>query len=264
MSEVWAACLKPFTCWRLFRVTYMYQIYRLQVLLTRSNTSHARPTSFPARHAKPPSRHLPCIHRHVQITKMLLPTYATSPQTPTPSSAYLTTLDTPTTTLTQQEPFTSREALAKLTLRTATSIQTSRRRNYQLSNVAMANIPTTFVTVTTILPAVATQWVTVPATAFASATDSMAATTKHVSEAQGGQPAGIGVPDQGDWPPLLTVFLLCWVAVAWAVAVVLYFATFTEKMVWLDGVVGRLRGRGHRDRYMRNKNGLRDGLLTGI
>lgn len=60
---------------------------------------------------------------------------------------------------------------------------------------------------------------------------------------------GEGIPD---WPPLLIIFLLCWVTVAWAVALVLYLATFPEKVACLDRLLARLRGRmrGHEERYV--------------
>jgi hypothetical protein len=139
---------------------------------------------------------------------------------------------------------------------------TRRHSIYKPPNVLRNNIPTTFVTVTTTLPAVTTQWVTVPAMSSAVAVaDGLAATTmtQDVSKAQLGQPAE---GDVTDWPPLLTIFLLCWVIVAWAVAIVLFFATFPEKVGWLDGVVVRLRGgrryrnkHRDRDRYVKTKDG---------
>lgn len=64
---------------------------------------------------------------------------------------------------------------------------------------------------------------------------------------------GEGVPD---WPPLLVVFLLCWVLFAWTVAGVLYLASFPEKVAWLDQVLGRCRGRrgDHGKRYVTIEN----------
>jgi hypothetical protein len=60
---------------------------------------------------------------------------------------------------------------------------------------------------------------------------------------------GEGVPD---WPPLLIIFLLCWVVMAWVVAAVLYLATFPERVGWLDGMLRRLRrGTGNGERYVR-------------
>lgn len=110
----------------------------------------------------------------------------------------------------------------------------------------MDDIPTTLVTVTT--TAHATRWVTLPAKAAptATATDSLlvsATATQHDARTMAAELAdvGEGVPD---WPPLLIIFLLCWVVIAWAVAGVLYLATFPERVGWLDGMVGGLRRRG--------------------
>lgn len=84
----------------------------------------------------------------------------------------------------------------------------------------MDDIPTTLVTVTT--TAHATRWVTLPAKAAptATATDSLlvsATATQHDARTTAVELAdvGEGVPD---WPPLLIIFLLCWVVMAWVVA----------------------------------------------
>lgn len=123
----------------------------------------------------------------------------------------------------------------------------------------MDDIPTTLVTVTT--TAHATRWITLPAKATATATAAKSLTTAatatathHATTTPAAELAdlGEGIPD---WPPLLIIFLLCWVTVAWAVALVLYFATFPEQVAWLDGVVGRLRvGSSHEDRYVSTVN----------
>ena len=122
----------------------------------------------------------------------------------------------------------------------------------------MDDIPTTLVTVTT--TAHTTRWVTLPApsVATAPAVNSLLASTtatQHAAETRTAELAevGEGIPD---WPPLLIIFLLCWVTVAWTVALVLYLATFPEKVAWLDRVLARLRGREgrHEERYVRNLN----------
>lgn len=82
--------------------------------------------------------------------------------------------------------------------------------------------------------------------------------TQHAAETRTAELAevGEGIPD---WPPLLIFFLLCWVTVAWTVALVLYLATFPEKVAWLDRMLARLTGREgrHEERYVRDLNDSR-------
>jgi hypothetical protein len=71
-----------------------------------------------------------------------------------------------------------------------------------------------------------------------------------------------------DWPPILAIFLFSWLVMAWIVAVVLFLASFPEKVAWLDGWIERLRGGGRRDRYVKRMMtvleayGGFDGLIT--
>ena len=111
----------------------------------------------------------------------------------------------------------------------------------------MDDVPTTLVTVTS-----ATHGAANATDTAAPATRNMATTTHNAAGTQIGQPL-LGPAEQGvpDWPPTLIIFLLFWVGVAWAVAIVLYFVTFPEKVAWLDRqlekwIVGR-----HRHRYVR-------------
>jgi hypothetical protein len=178
---------------------------------------------------------------------MHLPTHATSPQAPTPTSlSQYHTTPGPSPTLTEQE---RPNPLGIITPPTtgAADVPTSRRIVWQTPNVVMDDIPTTLVTVTT--TAHATRWVTLPIKSTA-ATDTndlitSATGTQHAAVTSGAElpEVGEGIPD---WPPLLIVFLLCWVTVAWAVALVLYLATFPEKVAWLDRMLARLRGRAGR------------------
>lgn len=104
--------------------------------------------------------------------------------------------------------------------------------------------PTTLVTVVVTTTAHATHWITLSATSTSTTAAQRAAETPAAELAEVGE----GVPD---WPPLLIIFLLCWVTVAWTVALVLYLATFPEKAAWLDEVLGRWRRGGHGHRYVR-------------
>jgi hypothetical protein len=91
----------------------------------------------------------------------------------------------------------------------------------------MDDIPTTLVTVTT------------------------ATATQHTRETSAGRPLleqpEVDVPD---WPPLLIIFLLCWTLMAWVVALVLYLATFPEKVACLDTMLRKWGMGGHGDRYV--------------
>jgi hypothetical protein len=124
----------------------------------------------------------------------------------------------------------------------------------------MDDIPTTLVTVTT--TAHATRWITLPATSATTAANALlisASTTaaQHAAKTTAAElvDVGEGVPD---WPPLLIVFLLCWIVMAWVVAAVLYLATFPERVAWLDEMLGRLRrrGTGNEERYVRIETDL--------
>lgn len=42
-----------------------------------------------------------------------------------------------------------------------------------------------------------------------------------------------------DWPPVLTFFLLAWLVMAWSAAIILYLATFPEKVAWFDRAMSR-------------------------
>jgi hypothetical protein len=54
------------------------------------------------------------------------------------------------------------------------------------------------------------------------------------------------------WPLILAIFLFSWLVMAWIVAVVLFLASFPEKVAWLDWWIERLRGGGgRRDRYVK-------------
>jgi hypothetical protein len=115
----------------------------------------------------------------------------------------------------------------------------------------MDDIPTTLVIVTATAPHCATN----ATDATAPATINMATTTHNAVGTQIGQPL-LGPAEQGvpDWPPTLIIFLLFWVGIAWAVAIVLYFVTFPEKVSCLDRqlekwIVGR-----HKHRYVRVKD----------
>jgi hypothetical protein len=107
----------------------------------------------------------------------------------------------------------------------------------------MDGIPNTFITVTT----------NADATPFTIA--------QHAAEATGTQtgrpllePAEVGLPD---WSPMLTIFLLTWVAMAWILALVIFLATFPEKVAWLDRL---MRGRARKDRheYVRSDEATED------
>jgi hypothetical protein len=189
--------------------------------------------------------------QHLQSAKMQLPTHATLPQAPTSLTQFLTTPDTFPTTTAQEQP----QPLSIFTPSTTdtTNIQTSRRIVWQTPNVVMDDIPTTLVIVTT--TAHATRWVTLPAKSVSTTTNGLLASatvTQHAATTSAAElgDVGEGVPD---WPPLLIIFLLWWVVMAWVVAAVLYLATFPERVEWLDGMLERLERRrvGNGERYVR-------------
>jgi hypothetical protein len=72
-----------------------------------------------------------------------------------------------------------------------------------------------------------------------------------------------------DWPPALVIFLLSWLVMAWVVTVVLYLASFPEKVAWLDRRIERLREWRWRNQYVKQErsseghgHGRFDGLIT--
>lgn len=240
-----AACLKSFTCQNacatfqcdLYNTPCMHPARTCALIHTEDNQIFTSSTE-----------HV----QHLRTANMHLPTYATSPQAPTSLSQYLTTPDTSSTLNGQDQPNPLSIFTPTFTDDTA-NVQTSRRIVWQTPNVVMDDIPTTLVTVTT--TAHATRWITLPAESTATATDSLLASltataTHHAATTPAAKLAdvGEGIPD---WPPLLIIFLLCWLTVAWVVAAVLYLATFPEKIACLDGVVGRWMVRGQGDRYVR-------------
>jgi hypothetical protein len=186
---------------------------------------------------------------------MHLPTHATLPQAPTSLTQFLTTPDAFPTPTGQDHP----NPLSIFTPPTAdtTNPQKSRRIVWQTPNVVMDDIPTTLVTVTT--TAHATRWITLPLTPVSSAAATATAglltldtttATQHAAKTTAAELAdvGEGVPDL---PPLLIIFLLCWVVIAWVIALVLYLATFPERVGWSDGMLGRWRRGDHGKRYVR-------------
>jgi hypothetical protein len=60
-----------------------------------------------------------------------------------------------------------------------------------------------------------------------------------------------------DWPPILAIFLLSWQVMAWVLTVVLFLASFPEKVAWLDRIIERWRGGGRRERYVNKKDHIR-------
>ena len=186
--------------------------------------------------------------QHLQTARIHLPIHANSPQAPTSLGRYLATRD-PSPTLTDQERPNPLSIFTPPTTST-TNVQISRRIVWQTPNVVMDDIPTTLVTVVVTATAHATHWITLSATSTSTAATFLPTSTtatQRAAETPAAELAevGEGVPD---WPPLLIIFLLCWVTVAWAVALVLYLATFPEKVAWLDEVLGRWRRGGHGQR----------------
>lgn len=47
-----------------------------------------------------------------------------------------------------------------------------------------------------------------------------------------------------DWPSVLTFFLLAWLVMAWSAAIILYLATFPEKVAWFDRAMSKWWPRG--------------------
>ena len=188
--------------------------------------------------------------RHLQdrgdASTMHLPTHATSQQAPASLGPYLTTSDPSPTSTEQEHP--NPLSIFNPSMTGAADVQKSRRIVWQTPNVVMDDIPTTLITVTT--TAHATRWVTLPTKSAATVTNGLLASatgTQHAAVTSSAELAdvGEGVPDL---PPLLIIFLLCWVVIAWAVALVLYLATFPEKVAWLDRILRTWRAGGHNDR----------------
>lgn len=196
--------------------------------------------------------------QHMQLANMHLPIHATSPQNPTPfthipavSKSYTTT------TPTEQDQLPPPASFATPTINIPNS-KISRRIVWQTPNVVMDDIPTTLATVTTTVRA--THWVTVPADSAATAASSLstfATLQRTVTTASATtlarplpEPAEIGLPD---WPPLLTIFLGCWVAIAWSVALIVYLAAFPEKVAWLDRLLGTWKRDRQKNRHVCNE-----------
>jgi hypothetical protein len=172
---------------------------------------------------------------------MRFPTQATSLQISTSHSQYLTAAEATATPI-EDQPSLPKEGFATITA-TKIHTQTHRRIVWQTPNVVMDGVPNTFVTVTT------------------NAESASFATAQHAALATGTpagrpllEPAEVGLPD---WSPLLTIFLLTWVAMAWILALVIFLATFSEKVVWLDGLLRR-RSRKDRHEYVRSKDDASD------
>lgn len=185
---------------------------------------------------------------------MHLPAHATSPQAPTSLGQYLAKPN-PSPTLTDQERPNPPSIFTPPTTSTA-NVQNSRRIVWQTPNVVMDDIPTTLVTVVVTTTTHATYWITLSATSTSTAATVLPTSTtaaQRAAETPAAELAevGEGVPN---WPPLLISFLLCWVTVAWAVALVLYLATLPEKVAWLDEVLGRWRRGDYGHRYVRVQN----------
>jgi hypothetical protein len=173
---------------------------------------------------------------------MRLPTQATSLQISTSHSQYLAAAEATATSIKDQTSL-PKEGFATITA-TRINSETYRGIVWQTPNVVMDGIPTTFVTVT------------------ANAGSAHFATAQHAAVPATGtqtgrpllEPAEVGLPD---WSPLLTIFLLTWVAMAWILALVIFLATFPEKVAWLDRLLRR-RPRKNRHEYVRSKDDASD------
>jgi hypothetical protein len=177
---------------------------------------------------------------------MRFPTQATSLQISTSHSQYLTAAEATATPI-ENQPSLPKEGFATIAATTINS-QTRRRIVWQTPNVAMDGVPNTFVTVTT------------------NADSTSVATAQHAAVPATGtqagrpllEPAEVGLPD---WSPLLTIFLLTWVAMAWILAFVIFLATFPEKVAWLDRLLRGRRGK-NRHEYVNSNNNASD--VTGV
>jgi hypothetical protein len=91
-----------------------------------------------------------------------------------------------------------------------------------------------------------------PAALPGMATSIASSTTPSTTSTSPANPLSEPSPDfLPDWPPILAIFLFSWLVMAWIVAVVLFLASFPEKVAWLDWWIERLRGGGRRDRYVK-------------
>jgi hypothetical protein len=172
---------------------------------------------------------------------MRFPTQATLPRSSTPYSQFLFAPEATATPI-GNSPSLLPEGIATVTA-TITSSQTHRRIVWQTLNVVMDGIPTTLLTVT------------------GNAASVPFATAQHVALATGTpaarpllEPAEFGLPH---WSPLLTIFFLTWMAMAWILALVIFLATFPEKVAWLDRLLRR-RPRKDRHEYVRSRNETSD------
>lgn len=119
-------------------------------------------------------------------------------------------------------------ALAPISTTTTTSTPTSILTAYQTPPAALGNMPTPLATST------------IPST-------TATALAKPLLEPH---------PDLlPDWPPILAIFLLSWLVMAWVATIVLFLASFPEKVAWLDRGIERLKAwMSGRNRYIHRKN----------
>lgn len=187
------------------------------------------------------------------------PTQASSLQDPTSYSTHLVLSETATTDAAKTHESNHSDDYATAPS-TASLNQVHRSIVWQIPNVAVSDVPTTFLTVAKpqpstnpytstkdSLPHIASGFQTLATTATAV---SMAPTTATPTRQPLAQSSQDILPD---WPPILTIFLLSWLVMTWVVTVVLYLATFPEKVAWLDRLIHRrTRGRDAGKRKTRN------------
>lgn len=187
------------------------------------------------------------------------PMQASSPQDQTSHSTHLVLSETATTDTSKTHESNHSDDYATAPS-TASLNQVHRSIVWQTPNVAVSDVPTTFLTVAQpppsanpytstrdSLPHVASGFQTLATTATAV---NMAPTTATPMPRPLAQSSQDILPE---WPPILTIFLLSWLVMAWVVTVVLYLATFPEKVAWLDRLIHRrAHGRGAAKRKSRN------------
>jgi hypothetical protein len=167
---------------------------------------------------------------------MRFPLLDTSRHTPASHTQYLT-LDDASTTSTETSLPLLPKGFATITTQKINS-KSTRHTVITAPKIVTHGPPTTLITIATPARPTTTTSALLPFTTAVSATQTPAGERPLLAPAEGGLP---------DWSPLLTVSLLCCVVMAWIVAVVIYFAIFSKKFAWLNGVLGK---GGRRQRYL--------------
>lgn len=186
--------------------------------------------------------------RRTIAAEMARPTHASSPQSPTPHNPRSTVREAKTTIASEPQKSFRPDELASATSQNTQTRQSHRRSSivWQTPNVVLSNVPTRLSTVTRSLLPTDSRTSDLLSTisgfqASIATTENKIPTTATITSATPAllQPSQDVLPD---WPPILTIFLLSFLVMAWVVTVILYLATFPERVAWLDRLLRRRAG----------------------